>query len=258
MVVAAEVRGGVAGQKGVHRPRHVRTGDLLRPSQGRAVAEAGAAFGRHQVVEAVVPVQMRPLQAAAIRGAAEDARARAAKGAAAGVVLLEHDRARMLVALARIPLQCDQPVPAVLVVEEGGVEAETIQIDRLAPRTPDILRRDQEVVDVEVVGRRAQDQRVGQIEQLLRLAVGQAGRPDALMGRQPTQVVLRPAQPVSDQRPVCEVGRMEQPDAGLPHHGRGCEVVVLADPDDGRVGVEAPQHGIVDHREMWTEARHVP
>ena len=51
---------------------------------------------------------------------------------------------------------------------------------------------------------------------------------------------------MTDQRPAREIGGVEQADARLPDERRGGEVVVLANPDDGRIGVESPQYGVAD------------
>jgi len=115
------------------------------------------------------------------------------------------------------------------------------------PRTMDIGRRDKEVVHIEVVGSCAVDERVRKVEQALGSTESQAGSPYPVVGGQAAKVVLFSLQTVTYQRPGREIGRVEQPDARLPDEcGRG-EVVVVANPGDRRVRIEAPENGIADH-----------
>ena len=94
------------------------------------MAEPGAALGGHQVVAAVLPVQVRALQATPVAAAPVDAAGRTDIVPRVGVELLEHDGPGMLIAVPRIPFQGDHPVPAVVVVEEGWVESDAAQVGR--------------------------------------------------------------------------------------------------------------------------------
>ena len=61
------------------------------PGQGDPVTESGAALGGHQVVAAVLLVEVRALQAAPVAAAAVDPPGRTDQLRAVGVELLEHD-----------------------------------------------------------------------------------------------------------------------------------------------------------------------
>ena len=247
VVVAAEVRCGIAGQERIHRSRLVRPGDVPRPGHGDSVAEPGPALRGDQVVPAVLAVQVGALQAAAVAAAAIDPLGRPDEPTLLGVELLQDDRARVLVAVPRIPFQRDDPVPAVVVVQERRVEPDAGQVHRLAPRPGQLGGGDHVVVDVEQVRRGAVDHGVRQVEQAGSAVVGQVRRPDPGVEIQTAQVVDARVEHMSDQRPGGEVRGVEQPHPGLPDERGGGDVVVRADPQDRWIRVEPGQHRVADH-----------
>ena len=138
VIVPAEVRGGIARQERIDRSGLVRTGDVAGARQRHAVPVSGAALGRHQVIEPVPPVQVRRLKTSAVGASAVDASGWAAQFLVLGLVLLENDGARVFVAIARVPLQSEEPMTTIVVVEEGRVETDAVEIHRPTPRTIDI------------------------------------------------------------------------------------------------------------------------
>ena len=204
-VAAARDARGVARQERVERVRFVGSLDRGGPRQRDPVRVPGASLGRHQVVPVVVPVEVRGLQAPTVRAAPVDPARLPDQGTPRRVVLVQDDGARVLVAVAGVPLQRDQPVPAVGVVEERRVEADAVQVRRRAPGPLDARRGHQVVVDVEVACGRAAHHRVGQVERAGGSVDAQVGRPDALVARQATQVVGAGRQGVPDELPPLQV-----------------------------------------------------
>ena len=153
-----------------------------------------------------------------------------------------------------VPQHVEQVLPAVIVVEQRGVEAAAVQIDRIGPLAVD-LRAGHQVV-VEVAQRRAGsaadgraavalDVGVDEIEQAV--GVGQAGRPDAArVGIAEHVQLARASQRPRQQPPVHEIARVMDLHAGVPLEGRRRDVVVVADAHDGRIGIEARQDRVAD------------
>jgi hypothetical protein len=201
------------------------------------VVPAGAALREHQVVPAVAVVEVRPLDQLV---AGVDAPLLADQAAARRVELLEHDAAERGMAGPGVPDHVDQPVPAVRVVEERGVEAARTRVDRRRPRTGG--RRGGRDVDVEVHERPggAVHDRVDEPEHPV--VVAERGRPDAARVRHAAQVEARRiGEHVPGRLPVRQVARVVQPDAREPLEGAVRDVVVGAHPDDRGVRVEAGQ-----------------
>ena len=195
----------VTGEERVERVRLVGTLDGGGPGEGHPVGVAGAPLGGHQVVPAVVPVQMGCLQAATVGAAAVDPARVPDQAPPLRVVLVEHDGARVLVAGPGVPLEGHQPVPTVVVVEEGRVEADAVQVGRGAPGAVDGGCAHHVVVDVEVPGRGAAHHRVGEVEGAGGGVVAQVRCPDALVARQAPEVVGARGQGVPDELPPLQV-----------------------------------------------------
>ena len=230
------------------RIRLVGTPDVAGAAHRDGVVVAGATLGAHDVVPAVTLGQVRGLDAAAVGGAAPDALRIADDVLGLGIVLDAADHARLLVALTGLPFERDDVLSAVVVMQDGGVETGGGQIDRFAPRAGDVLGGDQVVVHVEVAGVHRVHDAVDHIEEVLLLAVGQAGGPDALGGGQLGQVRIGVVgQHMGQQLPVLHVLGMVDRDAGEPFEGGDGHVVVVALAADGGVGVEALEDRIVQH-----------
>jgi len=105
------------------------------------VVVPGAAFGCEEVVVflAILPrplVQVRAFHEVEL-GAVEDCFARADELAGCGVVFLEADSCKGTGTLAVVPEHVHEPLFAVVVVEEAGVEAAGVYVDGVAPGAGD-------------------------------------------------------------------------------------------------------------------------
>ena len=161
--------------------------DRARARHGDGVVVAGAALGGGQIVPAVALEEMRAFDQA-MRAAGEDVLHRADQLARLRVLFLQQDagKGRMLRVAADavrkvVPQHVEEPLAAVIVVEERGIEAARIDIDRIGPRPFDRRRGDDVVVRVLEVAVEALDVGVDQPEQPV--GIGQARRPDAALNR---------------------------------------------------------------------------
>jgi hypothetical protein len=77
--------------------------------------------------------------------------------------------------------------------------------------------------------------------------MGQARRPDAAAIGIAAHVELGfTVQRTGDELPVGEIPGVMDLDAGEPFKGRGGDIIIVADPQDGRVRIEARENGIGD------------
>src|SRR5262249_25581509 len=138
---------------------------------------------------------------------------------------------------------------------ERGIEAAAVEINRIGPIAVDARAGDE--IIVEVAQRRAAgaadggasvtfDIGVNQPEQTV--SVREARRPDATGIAIAEHVELaRAIERAREQSPVNEIARVMDLHSGKPFEGRSGDVIVVADADDGRVGIEAGENGIADH-----------
>ena len=232
------------GEQRAVRVHLVRSEQLPGPGHGDLVLPAGAALGGDQPVPAVVAVEVRTL-GDSDRGAGEQDAGPADEAARGPVVLLDLDAAEAVPAGSPVGAHGEQPAGAVVVVEQGGVEAAPVQLHRLGPGAGDVGRGDQEVLRVPVAAGEAGHVAVDEVE--LAVVVGQVGCPDpvgvaaaaqveqAAVGDDPAQL-----------SPVHEVARVVQAHARVPLEGRGGQVVVVADAQDRRIRVESGEDRIAD------------
>ena len=148
---------------------------------------------------------------------------------------------------AMVPNHVDEPFAAVVVVEEGGIEAARVHIGRVGPGILDRRRGDDVIVRVLEVA--VEPFHVGVDEPEPTVGMGQAGRPDPTGIGIAAHIELRGAiERTPDEPPVDEIARVMDLDPGIPLESRGRDVIVLADPADRRIGIEAGQYRIVDGR----------
>ena len=143
---------------------------------------------------------------------------------------------------------------AIVVVKQRRIEAAAVEINGIGPIAVNARAGDEVIVKIaQRSAARAADGRaaiafhvgVNQPEQAVR--VRQARRPDAAGIGIAQHVELAGAiERAREQSPVDEVARMMNLHAGKPLEGRGGDVVIVADADDGRVGIEAGEDGIAD------------
>ena len=236
----------LGGEEGL-RVALVGTPDRLRPRELDAVPVGGAALGDHEVVGAVALVEVGPLGAERGRAGVDEPRG-ADEPLLRDRILLHDDAREEAVAGTVVPEHVADVLAAVVVVEERGVEAARVEIDRVAPVARGVLRRDDVVVDVLVGSARLLRVGVDEPEEAVR--VREARRPDAAGVGVAAQVELRDAaQGARKPLPVHEVARAVQLDAGEPLERGVGEVEPLADAADGRIGMEPGENRIdgVDH-----------
>ena len=205
---------------------------------------AGAALGNHQVVPARVAIQVRALGVAE-RRAGKQGFTLGRERASLRVKRLHHDGVVRVAVVARPPRTVEVVLAAIVVVEQGRVKPAVAHRDRLAPRSFDGRRSDEEVAAI--FPRRVDNLHVGIEQPEFAVSVAQARRPDAAGVRVALHVQHRHAvQRGADQRPVFQVTGVVDAHAGEPLEGRSGDVVVLALTAQGRVRVEAGQDWVSD------------
>ena len=233
----------------------VGSGERAGARHRDGVAPGGAALGGEEIVIAVAAVEVRRFGEAE-RGAGEDVFAATDEAALGDGVFLQDDAVEAVFARTEIPELVDEIFFPVVVVKERGIEAATVEIDGIGPLAVDGGAGDEVVVEIAegraggaADGRAAVAFHVGVDEPEQAVGVGEARGPDAAGVRIADQVQLAGAgERAREEAPVDEVARMVDLHAGEPLEGRGGDVVVVADADDGRIGVEAGEDGIADHR----------
>ena len=223
---------------------------LRERAKVHGVLVAGAALGGQQVVPgpavlAVALVEVRALDQLQV-GALVDVLDRADELSGLVVVFLQRDAGEQQRAHAMVPQHVDEPLAAVVVVKQRGVEARGVHVDRIGPRAFDRGRGDEVVVRVLERAVLALD--VGVDEEELLAVMAEAGRPDAARIRIAAHVELRCLR-VSGRVTRSQLARslrVMDLHARVPFEGRGGDVVVVADAQDRGVGVEAGQDGIAD------------
>ena len=170
-------------------------------------------------------------------------------------ILLQHDSRKPVLGRPVIPEHVHQVLPTVVVVKQRGVKAAAVQINRVGPVAVDARARHQVVV--EIAQRRAWRARrrraavalhvrVNQIEQPV--VMRQARRPDAARVGIAAHVELAGAPERSCQQPpVHEVARVMDLHARVPLERRCRDVVVVADANDRRIGIEPAKDWIANH-----------
>ena len=219
---------------------------------GDGVVVAGAALGGGEIVEAAALVEVRTLDEGE-GGAGEDVADRAGEAAGDGVVLLAEDAVEGGAARAAadavgrvLPLLVHEPLAAVVVVEERGVEAGGVHVDRVRPGAGDRRGGDKVVVGVLEVAVVALDVGVDQPEEAV--GVAEAGGPDAAAVGLAAEVELAGAvERAGDEAPVHQVAGVVDLDARIPFEGGGGDPVIVFGPADGRVGIEALEDRVPDH-----------
>ena len=149
---------------------------------------ARAAFGAHQVIFPVPFVEVRSFDAAPIGTAAPDALRIADNAFRRRIIFLNRDDARLFVAVAEFPFERHDVFPAVVVMQNRRVEADRIEIDRLAPGTADIRRRHEKIVLIEKTRIVRNHPSVENVKEFFALAPGEARSPDSLRRREHPEI----------------------------------------------------------------------
>ena len=215
--------------------------DFIRAVDGAAarkrdgVVVACAALGSHQIVPAVVEIQVRRFRQADI-GAEEDIFRLADEFLFLRGIFLKQDAGKRVASVLRAPAHIDEPFAAVAVVEQGRIEAAAVELDRLAPRAAHVRRSD-EVVDHVLGDEAVLHVRIDQPEHPV--GVGEARRPHAGgIGSAPHIELAFPRQRMGNELPVGEILRVVDLHAREPLECGGSDVVVVTHAADRRIGIE--------------------
>ena len=128
---------------------------------------------------------------------------------------------------------------------------------RVGPGPVDVGRGDQVVLRVPVAAGEAGHVAVDQVEQAV--DIGQVGCPDAVGVAAAAQVEQAPlGDDAAERAPVHQVAGVVHAHARVPLEGRGGQVVVVADPQDRRVGWKPRRTGLrIDRAAVATSAMSV-
>ena len=221
--------------------------DSARAREGAGMVIGRAAFCGQQIIPgravlALALVEMGALDQLEV-GALIDVLDRPDELAGLGVEFLQRDAGEQQGPAAMVPQHVDEPFAAIVIVEQARVKARGIHVDRIAPGPLDAVGPDDVIMRVLERAVLALDVGIDQPEFFAVMA--EAGRPDAAAVGIAAHVELALArQRPGQQRPVGKVLAVMDLHAGEPFEGRGGDVIVLAHPQDRRVGVEAGQDGI--------------
>ncbi len=139
-------------QHGVGPVADVRAGHRVRPGHGDRVVELGAALSGEQVVRPVHPVEVRPLGPhRAQHGAPPQHVLRSGQPHRGGVQLAQPDLGLVVPLGLAGEAGAVQPDPAVVVEEQGRVDAVLAQPHRVGPRPRRIGRGEHEVAAARAV-----------------------------------------------------------------------------------------------------------
>ena len=233
----------------------VRPVDLARAGEGDGMIVAGAALGGQQVIPgppvlARALVEMRAFDQLQV-GSLVDVPDRPDELSLCVVVFLERDAGEQQRPGPMVPQHVDEPLPAVVVMEQRRVEPRGIHVDRVGPGPFDRGRGDEVVM--RVLERAVLALHVGVDEEELLAVMAEAGRPHPARIRIAAHVELRfAAQRPGHQLPVGEIPGVMDLHPRVPLEGGGGDVIVVPDAQDRRVGVEAGEDGVADGGHAYT------
>ena len=220
----------------------IRAFDMAAAQHHLTVAHTGAALGTEKVIPAVLIVERRALGRAA--GAAAPEHPRLADQALLGLgVFLHHNARKADLPCAVLGRHVQQVFAAVRRVEQGRVKPAAVQKYRLAPRAADVRCRDKVVVHIVEGSAEVVDIGIDQVE--FSIAPAQVGRPDTAGIGHAGQIQLALAGQRGRQAlPMGKIAGVKEFYAGPPLKGGGCQIPVLPDTEEGRIGVKPLQNGI--------------
>ena len=208
---------------------------------------ARAALGAHKIVVLSVPGQVRGLKAAAVRPAAPDALRESDDGLCLRIVLHDADRAGLFIVRPRLPVERYQIFAPVGVMKQRSVKTRGVQVNRFAPRTFDVLCRDQIVIDIKISGVHRVHDAVDHVEEVFLLRVGEARRPDSLGGGESCEVAgLLVRENMGIELPVLHVPGMIHRDPRKPLEAGHRDIVVISLAADAWISVKTGQDRVFD------------
>ena len=229
------------GQDRVEIARLVRPLQIARAIDGLRMLVRRAAFRGQQVIPAIDMIDMRPFRpdriGRRIDPAIDQQRAFGQHLHRIKIELLQPQGAVAFIArLCRRGIVIDDPCRAIVGEIERGIDPAEIEPGRIAPRARRIIGGDHEIVP-------AFDAGVHDPELAIVMGNGRGEQP--AIGAQPAEIHLaRAVDRIADQRPVHQIGAVENRQAGKPAE-RGCDgIEIIADSHDRRIGMEAGDHRI--------------
>ena len=123
-----------------------------------------------------------------------------------------------------------------------------MKVNRLAPRSADIFCTDQEIIHIKISGVHGIHHSIDNVEHILFLAVGQAGRPDSFCTWKFLEIYFFiVCNYVCVQLPVFQVSGMVDRDSRKPLKCGNCHIVIVAFSADTRVRIKTRKYWIYDH-----------
>ena len=123
-----------------------------------------------------------------------------------------------------------------------------MKVNRLTPRSADILCADQEIVHIKVPGVHGIHHSINNVEHILFLAVSQAWRPDSFCTWKFFKVYFFIiCNYVCVQLPVFQISGMVDRDSRKPLKSRNCHIVIVAFSADAGVRIKTRKYWIYDH-----------
>ncbi|MNJ31102.1 hypothetical protein D3C77_257270 [compost metagenome] len=233
--------------RGQHRIKRI---DFVRPEQflgsryGHRMAAACASFRSDEVVAAIPLINMRGFRFFQ-RGAVKQLLRLSNQLPLLRIVLLNDDAARFIAFRNAVIPQCiQQPLAAVIVMEQGRIEAAAVQINRLRPRAVDGFSRNQVVMAILEWPLRTLDIRIHEIEQSVMIA--ELRRPNAAIPRVSLQLNLI-RQNIRAMLPFRQVGRFVHSNAWQPFKRGNGNIISVLGPYNTGIRVKARQYRVADH-----------
>ena len=235
--VGAIVRQVALRQDRIAAPRHERPTQFLRPEHDLRMIDARPAFGRGQIIPAVLPEDMRsfdPHRLLRQVDAAIDELGRFTHHLArAPVIFLDPDRTVAVIARRFVRCAVVDDIGSVVLPIDRWVDALERQPNRVRPRALRVLGGDDEVAATLDAG-------VDDVKGAI--VVADVRCEDRFGHPPPAEIQLfGPVDRVGDLRPVHQVARMEDRQAWIMGEGRQSEIIVVAHPDHRRIGIIARQ-----------------
>ena len=140
----------IGGYDRILRISLIRSPYVLGTPHRHTMVIACTTLGTHNIIIAVPFGKMRCLDAATVCASTPDALRIADDLLFLRIILGKCDHARLLIALSCLPVQRNNIFSAVIIVKDRCIKAGGMQINRLTPRSLNILCRDQEIIHIKV------------------------------------------------------------------------------------------------------------
>ncbi|MNC21955.1 hypothetical protein D3C75_699430 [compost metagenome] len=216
------------GVHGVGRTGFIRPQQLPRAGHCNTVAIFCPAFGKNQIIPAVLPQEMRTFRRSTA-GSVPQLHRFSGRGHAVGGERKQPGAAPAIHHVAA----------AVLIHKVGGVDPLMVQHGRSGIRTLRPLRPDDDI------GPACSGQAEGSHQVEHPVHIGDVRGPDPEgVGQPPKRQILAAGEAMSDIMPVHQIPGMGQHNSGEKLESGISQIIILAHPHNGRIRMEAGQDGI--------------